>query len=278
MLLDEVVADVSSQLDAQAQLGVQIRREDEVPEVGPTNGGLWYQVPGVTAVFADLKGSTDLNANDGPQVAAYAYTYFIRAMAVIMDRFSAGYVDIQGDGIFGLFSGPASEFQAMACAITMRTQVQRDIAGRFQKSAKSDWVLSAGVGIDRGTLLVRRLGLRGTKLNEVWAGNPVNMAAKLSSLADPNQLAVSDRVFSLYENGSQLRQRALLWSCGCSNGVQSPGLDVPIGCTSYLWEKEPTPPGLGLDFARVHRLNTLWCQTHGPEFCEAIVTGMRPRR
>ena len=86
MLLDEVVADVSSQLDAQAQLGVEIRREDEVPEVGPTNGGLWYQVPGVTAVFADLKGSTDLNANDGPQAAAYAYTYFIRAMAVIMDR------------------------------------------------------------------------------------------------------------------------------------------------------------------------------------------------
>ena len=40
------------------------------------------------------------------------------AMAVIMDRFSAGYVDIQGDGIFGLFSGPSSEFQAMACAIT----------------------------------------------------------------------------------------------------------------------------------------------------------------
>ena len=99
LLLDEVVADVSSQLDAQAQLGVQIRREDEVPEVGPTNGGLWYQVPGVTAVFADLKGSTDLNANDGPQAAAYAYTYFIRAMAVIMDRFSAGYVDIQGDGL-----------------------------------------------------------------------------------------------------------------------------------------------------------------------------------
>ncbi len=122
-MLDEVVADVSSQLDALAQLGVQIRREDEVPEVGPTNGGLWYQVPGVTAVFADLKGSTNLNANDGPQAAAYAYTYFIRAMSVIMDRFSAGYVDIQGDGIFGLFSGPSSEFQAMACAITMRTQV-----------------------------------------------------------------------------------------------------------------------------------------------------------
>ena len=276
MLLDEVVADVSSQLDAQAKLGVQIRREDDVPEVGPTNGGVWYQVPGVTAVFADLKGSTDLNANDGPKVAAYAYTYFIRAMAVIMDRFSAGYVDIQGDGVFGLFSGPSSQFQAVACAITMRTQMQRDIAGRFQKSAGSDWVLSAGVGIDHGTLLVRRLGLRGTKMNEVWAGNPVNMASKLSSLADPNQLVVSDRVFSLYENASRLRRRALLWSCGCASGVIGPGLDAPAGCTTLLWEQEPTPSGLGFDFSRIHRLSPLWCRSHGPEFCEAIVTGRRP--
>ena len=90
LILDEVVADVSSQLDAQAELGVQIRREHSVPDTGPTNRGLWYQIPEVTAVFADLKGSTGLNANDGARTAAYAYTYFIRAMTVIMERFSRG--------------------------------------------------------------------------------------------------------------------------------------------------------------------------------------------
>ena len=43
--------------------------------------------------------------------------------------------------------------------------------------------------------LVRRLGLRGTKQNEVWAGKPVNMASKLSSLAGPNEVVASARVF-----------------------------------------------------------------------------------
>ena len=275
MILDEVVADVSSQLDAQAELGVQIRREHSVPDTGPTNRGLWYQIPEVTAVFADLKGSTGLNANDGARTAAYAYTYFIRAMTVIMERFSAGYVDIQGDGIFGLFSGPAAHFEAVACAITMKTQIERDIADRFRKSAGSDWELSAGIGIDRGTLLVRRLGLRGTKMNEVWAGKPVNMAAKLSSVAEPNQVVVSDRVFSLYERGSRLRRRALIWSCGCSGGTPSAGLDMPIRSTECLWHEDLAPDGLGLDFAGIHRLNTLWCRTHGAEFCEAIVTDRR---
>ena len=42
----------------------------------------------------------------------------------------------------------------------------------------------------------------------VWAGKPVNIAAKLSSLADPNRVVVSERVFTQYESGSKLRWRA----------------------------------------------------------------------
>ncbi len=80
MILDDVISDVKAQLDDQAELGVQITRRNDVPDTGPTNKGVWFQIPQVTAVFADLKGSTGLNANDSPRVAARAYTYFIRGM------------------------------------------------------------------------------------------------------------------------------------------------------------------------------------------------------
>ena len=277
MILDEVVAEVKSQLDQQAELGIQVRQEGDVPETGPTNGGVWFQIPQVTAIFADMKGSTELTSTASPRVAARAYTYFIRGMAVILERFSARYVDIQGDGIFGLFSGKGSAFYAASCAITMRTQVERDIAVRFEKETSADWELRAGIGIDQGRLLVRRLGLRGTKQNEVWAGKPVNMAAKLSSLAGPNQVAVSERVFNFYENASILRQRALIWSCGCNGGThEGRGLDDEIGATTNLWKETTAPNDLGLDFDTVHRLNSAWCKIHGAEFCEAIVTGQRP--
>ena len=131
LILYEIVADVSSQLDQQAKLGAKIEQEHDVPETGPANRGVWHQISNVTAVFADLKGSTELNANDGARVAAYTYTYFIRAMAVILGRFSGRYVDVQGDGIFGIFSGPSSHFYAAACAITMK----KEITVRFRKDA-----------------------------------------------------------------------------------------------------------------------------------------------
>ena len=211
MKLDEVVADVAAQLDDQAGIGVSIVDEKEVPEVGPANGGIWARVPKATAVFADLKRSTLLSLSGSPTDAAYAYTYFIRAMTVIFDKFSARYVDIQGDAVFGLFSGKGSIFSAAACAVTMKTQMERVVEPRFWADASSKQSLKVGIGVDQDTLLVRRLGLRSTGQNEVWAGRAVNVAAKLRSLVGANQLVVSDRAFADYSEASKVRQRAL---CG----------------------------------------------------------------
>ena len=159
----------------------------------------------------------------------------------------------------------------------MRTAVENEVADHFKEDVSADWNLTAGIGIDRGTLLVRRLGLRGSKLNEVWAGKPVNVAAKLSSLAEANQIVVPDRVFKLYDGASTLRKRALLWSCGCNgDDGRGRGLDCPAGETSYLWEKKYNTHKPSLDFETMHSLKSNWCAVHGPEFCEALVTNKRP--
>ena len=276
MKLDEVRASVSEQLDTQAKLGVQIVEQKDVPKEGPANGGLWWRIPEATAVFADLKRSTSISVSGSRKDAPYAYTYFLRAMAVIFDQFGARYIDIQGDGVFGLFSGKDSTFSAAACAITMKTQMERVVEPRFRNDASTKQGLKVGIGVDQGTLLVRRLGLRNTGQNEVWAGRPVNAAAKLSSIAGNNQVVVSDRVFAGYGIASKIRQRALLWSCGCSDGKPKAGLALPAGQTTHLWTKVGVPKKLGLEFDSAHSLKTMWCGKHGPEFCEAVLTGKKP--
>ena len=277
MKLDDVNTDVLSQMGQQSRLGVQITGRDQVPETGPTTRGLWFRVPQVTAVFADLRNSTGLNVANSPKDAAFAYTYFIRAMTVALERFSAQYIDIQGDGIFGLFSGADSKFNAAACAVTMQTLVQKEVAGQFRKDSSSSWKLTAGIGVDHGTLLVRRLGLRGTKMNEVWAGKPVSVAAKLSSVAGRNQVVVSERTFKQYRSLSQLRRKALLHSCGCNGRNRGMGLDAGLGQTPSLWQQVKTPGRLGLDFGHMHRRKSCWCEVHGAQFCEALITGKLPR-
>ena len=96
MLLEVVAAAVASQLEQQAALGVDIEIDDAVPDHGPVRGGVWLQIPEVTAVFADIKGSTALNNSLGPRVATHAYTFFNRAMVAVLNGFQARYVDVQG--------------------------------------------------------------------------------------------------------------------------------------------------------------------------------------
>ena len=273
MILEGVMSDVAAQLEDQSKLGVEIVDHAEIPEEGPVYGGVWWRVPNSTAVFADIKRSTSLSTGGSRKDAAYAYTYFVRAMTVIFERFGARYIDIQGDGIFGLFSGAGSLFSAAACAVTMRTEMASVIEPRFLKDASMANDLKVGIGMDRGTLLVRRLGLRGTRQNEVWAGRPVNVAAKLTSVAADNQVVVSDRVFKAFSEASQLRQRVLLWTCGCQGGVPGGGLELPAGVTTQLWAAVPAPGNLGLDFMNAYRLESQWCGIHGAEFCEALITG-----
>ena len=49
------------------------------------------------------------------------------------------------------------------------------------------------------------------------------------------------------------------------------------GQASRLWEKQDAPKNLGLDFTNVYRRKSGWCELHGAEYCEAIVTGKRPQ-
>ena len=162
MRLDKVRSSVTEELHTQAKLGLKVEEKKDVPPEGPVKDGLWWRIPDATAVFSDLKRSTSISVNGSRTDAAYAYTYFIRAMTVILEEFGARYVDIQGDGIFGLFSGKDSVYRAAACALTMRTQMESVVEPRFRKNSSGEQGLKVGIGVDRGTLLVRRLGLRGT--------------------------------------------------------------------------------------------------------------------
>lgn len=278
MILDDVVASVASQLDQQTGLGVVIETEEGVPDHGPVSGGVWLQIPEVTAVFADIKGSTALNNQLGPRVAIRVYTLFNRAIVATLNGFQARYVDVQGDAVFGLFSGKGSRFMAAAAAITMKTLVETAVADRFRQYGDGHWRMAAGIGVDRGKLLVRQLGIRGTGMNEVWAGTPFNTAAKLSSAAGPNEVVVSERVFSDYENSAKLRRRALLRGCGCRGNVRGRGLDLSANDAERLWKQDSVPGNLGLDFDHIYRLQKPWCPDHGAEFCEAMVTRQRGRK
>lgn len=219
----------------------------------------WFRIPDVICVFVDMIGSTKLSAKHHENSTAGVYRLFTETAIQIFHHFEAPYIDVKGDGAFALFNQDQA-YRALVSAVSFKTFADAEFAPRIQQTTGLD--IGAHIGIDQKTVLVRRFGLRRVdgrtdRQNEVWAGKPVNMAAKLASLTQGGELLVSDRYYE------RLTDRHATHSCDCGSGGQQ-----------ALWEEEDMTPEklrLGFDFDRAYRLKSKWCETHGAEYARELL-------
>ncbi|MBP2412028.1 class 3 adenylate cyclase [Arthrobacter stackebrandtii] len=232
----------------------------------PIDAKTWHRLDDLVAVFFDLKSSTNLEKGRRPASTASIYDAGVGGVVKILEAFSADFVDIQGDGGFGLFWGDTRFERAMCAGISIRT-FSTDFTQKLEKKWPDAPSTGFKVGIASGPILVKRVGLpRHLDLQEpVWAGRPVNYAAKAAQQTDPDYLLVTGSVWDQIENND-----FLAFSCGCSGG--QPDSATPV----LLWEerildKIPDDERFG------QALKSGWCPSHGDEFCNAILAGETKR-
>jgi class 3 adenylate cyclase len=214
----------------------------------------------VVAVSADLKNSTSLSVKDRyAQTSARLYEAATGSAVRLMTKFDPQFLDIQGDGIFGLFHGERAYERALCAAITLKSFSQRSLEPQIEELfAKEFPDTGFKVGIASGVLVAKKVGVRGTN-EPVWAGKPVNYAVKCAGKADRHQLIATAPVFEKFDDNDYVTH-----SCGCPNG------------TPYELWSDTEVEKLG-KHSSCKLLLSGWCTTHGDEFCNAILEGRRKR-
>lgn len=225
----------------------------------------WHRLTDLVTVMFDLKSSTNLEKGRKPASTASIYDAGIGGVVQILNSFSADFVDIQGDGGFGLFWGERRYERAMCAAISMHT-----FSDDFEAQLEAKWseAPSTGfkVGLASGPILAKRVGLaRHLDMQEpVWAGRPVNYAAKAAQQTDPGKTLVTGSVWDAVSNNDYIA-----FSCGCSEGQEG-------GTPSFLWEERTLDKIPDAEkYGQV--LKSGWCRKHGEEYCNAILDGNRHR-
>ncbi|RYZ57877.1 MAG: adenylate/guanylate cyclase domain-containing protein [Proteobacteria bacterium] len=228
----------------------------DTPRIPITNPIHWIKIPSVIAVVVDMRGSTKFSASANPRTTAKAYRLFSETAVRLFHEFDSKYIDVKGDGVFGLFDS-AQPHIALASAVTFKTFCSEI----FIPSIKSESGLDVGVriGIDCKDVLVRKIGLkvhgdRSDRQNEVWAGKPINMAFKLASLANADDIVVSERYHKMLTNEKALK------SCGC-----------PSEALLELWEDVDVEQDDMFDFKLAKKLKSSWCKIHGAEYCSNLM-------
>jgi len=249
---------INEQLDIYSQ-GRSIQLRNKIPdttEIPIENPNHWLRIPNVICVFVDMMGSTKLSASNHDKSTAGAYQLFTRTAVRLFSKFEAPYIDVRGDGVLALFDGD-QPYRATAATITFKTFVEFVFTPGMKKNTNLE--IKSHYGIDQSTVLVRKIGFkrhrgRSDRQNEVWAGKPVNMAAKLSGISNGNEILVSDRFFKNLDNDLVIK------SCGCPNGEKV-----------NLWKAKNLASDNRFNFDRAYSNSSYWCKTHGEEYCEKIL-------
>lgn len=266
LLLDSLTESTRSILRTKPQ--VETIENPSIDDFGGPESRRWVKIPDVVAVSYDLRNSSQLGTGRHDSTTARIYEAAVEGAVSVLHEFGANFIDIQGDGGFGLFWGDLSYERAFCAAVTVRTFSSALLDCLKSELSSADSLPETGfkVGMAADRLLVKTIGTpRDVSEQEaVWPGRAVNHAVKCAQSAQANQIVVTDRVWDGLQNND-----FVMYTCGCGGGA--PGQIVD------LWKPFHIEKITDGRYNEGFLLESTWCAKHGDEFCAKIMAGESKR-
>jgi class 3 adenylate cyclase/predicted ATPase len=153
----------------------------------------------VTALFADIKGSTALMEGLDPEAAHAIVEPVLRLMIEAVHRYEGYVARSTGDGIFALFGAPVAHEdhpqRALYAALRLQEELKR-YATRLREAGNLP--IEARVGINTGEVVAYSVETDG-KVEYRLVGHTANLASRMEALAPTGSIAISEDTRRLVE-------------------------------------------------------------------------------
>jgi predicted ATPase/class 3 adenylate cyclase/ribosomal protein L40E len=180
----------------------------EVTNERQTAEGLDGERKTVTALFADIKGSTDLMEDLDPEEARTIIDPALKLMIDAVRRYEGYIVQSTGDGIFALFGAPAAYEDHSQRALHTALRIQEEMRRYSAKLVSNGGTpLEARVGVNTGEVVVRSIETGAGHLEYTPIGHTTNLASRMQAVAPTGSIAISEATRRLVEGYFQLRSR-----------------------------------------------------------------------
>jgi predicted ATPase/class 3 adenylate cyclase len=180
------------------------------PEQSDASATLDGERKTVTALFADLKGSTELMEDLDPEEARAIIDPALKLMIEAVRRYDGYVVQSTGDGIFALFGAPVAHEDHPQRALYAALRLQdatRDYSAKLV--ADGGTPLEARVGINTGEVVVRTLTTADGHTEYTPIGHTANLASRMQAIAATGSIALTEHTYRLVEGYFQLKARGL---------------------------------------------------------------------
>jgi class 3 adenylate cyclase/tetratricopeptide (TPR) repeat protein len=154
----------------------------------------------VTALFADIKGSTELMEELDPEEARSIIDPALKLMIDAAHRYDGYVVQSTGDGIFALFGAPVAHEDHPQRALYAALRLQEDLkrySDRIRQEGRLP--LQARVGVNTGEVVVRSITTGAGQTEYTPIGHTTNLASRIQLLAPIGSIAATEQVRKLCE-------------------------------------------------------------------------------
>jgi class 3 adenylate cyclase len=146
----------------------------------------------ITALFADLKGSTALIEGLDPEDARAIIDPALQLMMEAVHRYEGYIAQALGDGIFALFGAPIAHEdhpqRTLYAALRMQEEMRR-YSDDLRRTGRAP--LQMRVGVNTGEVVVRSIRKEDLHTDYVPVGHSTNLAARMEQLANPGTILIT---------------------------------------------------------------------------------------
>ncbi|OUS23761.1 adenylate cyclase [Gammaproteobacteria bacterium 45_16_T64] len=189
---------------------------------GQTEVRLETQRKKLTVFFSDIKGFSEISEELQPEALTDLLNSYFTEMSRIAMKYGGTIDKFVGDAILIFFGDPTSRGQkqdAVACvamAIEMRKKMK--IMRQKWSSYGINKPLQIRMGVNTGYCTVGNFGAE-SRMDYTIIGKEVNLASRLESVAQPNEILISESTYNLVRDTIMCRDRGQINVKGFTKSV-----------------------------------------------------------
>ena len=187
-----------------------------------------YSRKNLTIFFSDIQNFTDLSDSLEPEKLAEIINNYLSEMTLIAIECGGTIDKFIGDAIMVFFGDPETEGDqqdALKCldmALKMKDRIE-ELRDYWNRSGVKGG-LNVRMGISTGYCTVGNFGSN-QRMDYTALGSPVNLSARLQSIADTNQIIISDTTLNLVESKIKYQKYKEITPKGFVRPIQTYKLD-----------------------------------------------------
>jgi adenylate cyclase len=221
----ELLKAIGSQMSMiieQASLNEQIREEERMrsrlerfhsPQIIETilEGGqetkdYFMEPKDVTAtiVFTDINEFTRLSEHLPPRETNMILNQYFSRMTDIVFKYDGTLDKYMGDGLMAVFGAPMARKDDPIRAIQAAREMREELAAMMENEVE-DRKFSIRIGINTGRVVAGNIGSP-KRLDYTVIGDPVNIASRLESMAEHNQILIGEETFRFVKEKFEIKE------------------------------------------------------------------------